>query len=412
MMCLILISALICVAVLPTSLALHFSNPDHVIVSDPSLHFGLHRRLPQGTPENLPIAGPSSSYPSSSPSDRRLRAFFRSPMLAGSVSQTQSSRLTFPNFIQRSRDQTLNDDRQNFHQPQTLSSTENQRPNTSAQTRTDITPWPVPVQTEPSTRDQMLSFMKILNERRSVIASDRHTQLIKFYLSELNKIKAVEPSMGKAFVLEMQIDFIGNIADTLIKREVLKIFIKDMVEKSGFLSGGQTAPTDIEALTSLIDSIGDITQRLSPSSVQNAPTNINYNNNNNAINQLTPESVEADASRRRLEGVFSNVNAVIENAQHDVTGDVIFGTNSLTAFNGLSPVSSRGLTIFGEVPAVETVPPTRILAFQEEILGGSGAYWSHLRTGLVDILCSLCQQRRNEACVKRYCNNVTVIALV
>lgn len=195
-----------------------------------------------------------------------------------------------------------------------------------------------------------------------------------------------------------------------------------MVEKSGFLSGDLTAPPDIDALTSLIDSISDITQRLSPSRVQNAP-------NNDTVNQLTAEPVgqntiqlvkpddvqssssndvlqaptfeagiqtnqlgslpsrpleqtfglnafeirpvknsplaaasstifDPDASRQRLEGMFSNVHAVIKNAQRDVMGDVIFGTNRETAITGLSPGSIRGLTIFGEVPAVESVPTT------------------------------------------------------
>ncbi|KAH3818544.1 hypothetical protein DPMN_120265 [Dreissena polymorpha] len=422
----------------------------------------------QRSPGNSAIAGQSRYYQSSSLSDKRLRALFHSPMLP--KSNTHASQWTVPNFFKISRHRTIIDPNLNFRKRQPLTSI-----STTTQSTTTTATLPSPDTTESPSDDQMLKFLYILNERRPVIASERDTQMIKFYLSELSKIKAVEPSMGNAFVLDMQIDFIGNITEIPIQREVLKIYIKDMVEKSGFLSGVQSSPEDIDALTSLIDSIGNITQRLSNNSVQHV------HNNNNTFHPLGSENVgnaaipvsiledvrnaasqnalhtptfearnlhqlgllpgkpleltfglnafeskfatnrplaatslsvfDPDASRQRLEGVFSNVNAVLENAQHDVTGDVIFGTHTEASITGQRPVSSglTRLTVIEEVPSTEAIsvtPPTSSIAFQEEVVGGSGAYWTHLRTGLTDILCSLCKQQRREACVKRYCNLV------
>jgi hypothetical protein len=42
---------------------------------------------------------------------------------------------------------------------------------------------------------------------------------------------------------------------------------------------------------------------------------------------------------------------------------------------------------------------------ESEPLGGNNAYWTHLRAGLVDMLCNLCRQQNRSSCIVRYCSN-------
>lgn len=112
----------------------------------------------------------------------------------------------------------------------------------------------------PSNFGQSPSFLQMLLDRQTALRNEQDQQMIMSYLLELYRIKKLMGTDSDAS-LDSQIDVIDGIKNSIIKREVLKLFVKDMVEKSGLLRRNVTAK-DVQALGSLIDRINVITSEI------------------------------------------------------------------------------------------------------------------------------------------------------
>ena len=113
------------------------------------------------------------------------------------------------------------------------------------------------------------SLLTLLEERKSVIRDDNDLILIRKHLIEINNLGSTE-GLTEDQVLEKQVEYIENITDIDIQREVLKIFVKDIVEKSGFLSQNVSSVHDIDTLKALVDKISSVTDKFTKLSEKHA----------------------------------------------------------------------------------------------------------------------------------------------
>lgn len=110
--------------------------------------------------------------------------------------------------------------------------------------------------TTPPPEVRRTNLFEIFRGRQSAIQNEQQRQMIMHYLLELYKMRALLGQDSETS-LDTQIEFIEGIRNNMIKREVLKIFVKDMVERSGFLQGNATVQ-DLQAISSLVDRINMI----------------------------------------------------------------------------------------------------------------------------------------------------------
>lgn len=258
---------------------------------------------------------------------------------------------------------------------------------------------------------QRNSLLQLLEERTPVIGDERDLSLIRQHLTSLNSLRQ-EELLNKDKLLERQISYIQNITDTHIQREVLKIFVKDIVEKSGFMSQKVTDVQDIDALRALIDKIGTITDTFTNNASGTAPDTAN-NSNLQLTTTTTPVHASIDL-RSRIMNSLTNYDRNAHTASTSIQQKVVQSNDILQTYQGRNNTQPRsGLSIFGDSGLVayetttartETAEVKRVASLTEP-LGGNDAYWTHLRAGLADMLCNLCRQRQNTACIKRYCQN-------
>lgn len=104
------------------------------------------------------------------------------------------------------------------------------------------------------------TLIELLEKRRSVLRDENDAALIRKHLNKINDMRA-NSILNKDQILDKQVEYIENITDADIKREVLKIFVKDMVEKSGFLSQNMTNVQDVNALRILVDNVSSVTEK-------------------------------------------------------------------------------------------------------------------------------------------------------
>lgn len=104
------------------------------------------------------------------------------------------------------------------------------------------------------------SIFRLWRDRQSMIQNEQDRQQILHYLFELYRLRTLLGYDSES-VLDSQIELIDSIRNNLIKREVLKIFVKDMVERSGVLRRNVTAQ-DMDAIGALIDRISLITSQV------------------------------------------------------------------------------------------------------------------------------------------------------
>ena len=104
------------------------------------------------------------------------------------------------------------------------------------------------------------NFLQMLRDRQTALRNEQDQQRILYYLLELFKLRNLMGVDSDAS-LDSQIDLIDGIKNNIIKREVLKIFVKDMVERSGFLRRNVTAQ-DVQTIGALIDRINLITSEI------------------------------------------------------------------------------------------------------------------------------------------------------
>ena len=106
------------------------------------------------------------------------------------------------------------------------------------------------------------SLVHLLNDRQSVIQDKADEAKLKHHLSVLSEIQRnnnMAPTNER--LIRMQLEYIDTIQESIIKREVLKLFVKDIVEKSGFLSASDHTSADITQMTSLLELINSISVR-------------------------------------------------------------------------------------------------------------------------------------------------------
>lgn len=102
-------------------------------------------------------------------------------------------------------------------------------------------------------------LLELLEERRPVLRDEKDAFLIRTHLIELNRLSNSElTNMDRR--LQKQVNYIEGILDTDIRREVLKLFVKDIVEKSGFLDMDPNR-VRISSLQLLVDKIKMITDK-------------------------------------------------------------------------------------------------------------------------------------------------------
>ncbi|KAL4221772.1 hypothetical protein ACF0H5_020026 [Mactra antiquata] len=269
------------------------------------------------------------------------------------------------------------------------------------------------------------SLLRLLEERRPVLRDDRDSQLIRTHLTELNNFRNDRFSNPEE-QLQKQVNYIERILDIDIQREVLKIFVKDIVEKSGFLNMDANTVQDINSLQMLVDKIRMVTKNFSnlenPSfndgtdpgfrvQVVTAPSTTTTR----ATTPTDTSRQEADL-RRRIAIALSSYNRPSRlPASSRETSNARSGDMSLQTFEGRRGRPSVGMSIFGSPVENTSTSQTTIIVTESkrgintEPLGGNTAYWTHLRSGLADMLCNLCQQQGEEACIRRYCTNDVIV---
>ncbi|WAR14482.1 hypothetical protein MAR_004587 [Mya arenaria] len=320
---------------------------------------------------------------------------------------------------------------------------------------------PMPLVSPASANDRMQNFLKILQDRKSVLSNEKDAKTVKQHLFEINAFNTERHLNGNSKI-DKQVTYIEQIGDPIVKREVFKIYVKDLVEKSGFLTGSNVQTSEIESLKALVNKIEDITSRVEHSIeplqsriIQDTPVNSPLVSGNADVfghssvhvgNTLKPHvqgpvsegilladnillsehTIQAprnnrDAVREKLTQTLSDIRSLLDNtrARGRAAAQVNPVSAELSSLVGKSIFGDRNvdLTIFGDVlikpttqaPSVIQQTTTRELtaiAIQAEVMGGTSSYWTHLRSGLADLLCSFCQKQGRQDCIKIYCSNV------
>ena len=178
--------------------------------------------------------------------------------------------------------------------------------------------------------DRMESFLKILQERQPILRNPQDASTIQLHLFTVNEFNTgvTAGTSSNSSVLDRQIKYIDSIVDTDIKREVLKIFIKDMVEKSGFLTGKSLTPKDVESIQALIQTINQITAKIGntpkqeqTNQVLSQPINTFKNAINPTLNLLNSFSNGQKQTQWKQNHGHTHANAPMPSTNTDFRGN-------------------------------------------------------------------------------------------
>ncbi|XP_045163238.2 uncharacterized protein LOC123527687 [Mercenaria mercenaria] len=261
------------------------------------------------------------------------------------------------------------------------------------------------------------TLLILLEERRPVIRDENDLLLIRQHLIGIDMLGSND-SLDNDQILDKQVEYIENIPDIDIQREVLKIFVKDIVEKSGFLSENASTVQDIFSLKALVDKISSITDKFTKlsqnlvtepldvlrdiqvidSGLSKPPTTTNH-----------PITSSDDGLRQRIINALSIYDRN-EHVPHAHANSINRGLETFQSRQRPDFHPSAGMSIFGDVNTETTTLQSQTTEIKRdsvvtEPLGGNNAYWTHLRAGLVDMLCNLCQRQQLDSCIVRYCTN-------
>jgi hypothetical protein len=219
------------------------------------------------------------------------------------------------------------------------------------------------------------SLLTLLEERRSVIRDDNDLILIRKHLIKINSLGS-SSGLNQDQILEKQVNYIENITDIDIQREVLKIFVKDIVEKSGFLSQDVSSIHDIDALKALVDKISSVTDKftqlshkiaIDSLSLLGAQVGLNLNEFNVESTTRSPSTTTVTAraidpehvtdSEHSLRQKILNALSIYDNNARVTHTPIEVNDRALGTFQSRQRSNSEpvpGMSIFGDV-TTETV---------------------------------------------------------